>query len=504
MFNLSDNSRNIYLFDAIYTWSSQSVIKEMINLNKKNNEPINLIINSIGGVVSDALAIIDVMNAIECEVNTITLGEASSAGSLIASAGKKRYISENSQMMIHEAAIQGYGFIDTRDSKMDKTMQRIKSLNEKLALIYAKNTGQPFSKVAEMLGSKEDIYFSARESVDFGLADAILTNEEMKAIKLSEAFSNINLSQDLEVKKSKEVLKKVHLLKACELKDRNISIDEKTLLTLKNNFDNNIRGQEISIDYTHDNDNGEKKAGAWIKELIVENDNLFAMVEFTPTAEKMLKDKEYKYLSVEIDPFYSNEEGKLFNNVLLGATFTNRPAVKGLEPIKLSENINKNKIKMDFSKEEITSIEAFKAMNIEIKDIHNQFVSMQKNIETLSQEKSKFEAKAKELEAEAQEAKATIAKIENEKIENDKIIAFDNLVAKGIVAPAQKEKVLAKFSSKSEIEDFYKDVPASISVKAQGSDVVDGSIAEEDKKLRELAKQTGQSIEDIRKYGLKK
>ena len=504
IFGLIDSKRSIYLFDPIFPWTTESLIRDLLEMNSQSQEPINIFINSPGGYVTDALGIVDVMKAIKSPINTIVLGRAASAASLIATCGGKRYISANSEVMIHEAAMQGFGYIDTRDEKFAKALKRLDEMNARVNNIYAKQTGKSFEEISKVMGTKDDIFMTAEQAIAFGLADTILTEEELAKIKLSESFKNIKLSEQFEVEQSETELKRVHLLKTCSLKDRGVEITTATLESLKKNFEGNVRGQDISIDYTHDNDSGEKPAGAWIKSLEIEGDNLFAMVELTPVAEEMIKNKEYKYLSVEIDPLYCDNEGKMYSNVLLGGTFTNRPAVKGLDPIKLSENNNQNEIEMKLNPEEISSIEALKSENIEIKDFYKSFAEMKSqnaalvasNAE-LNQEKTKSETKAAEV-------MATLAKIEADKITAEKIAAVESLIQKGTIANSQKEKVLNKFSSKSEIEDFYSGVPASIKVRATGSDTEDSSSVVNDAKLAELSKQTGQSVEDLKKYGLSK
>jgi ATP-dependent Clp protease protease subunit len=505
IFGLIDSKRSIYLFDPIFPWTAENLIRDLLEMNSESQEPINIFINSPGGYVTDALGIVDVMKAIKSPINTIVLGRAASAASLIATCGGKRYISANSEVMIHEAAMQGFGYIDTRDEKFAKALKRLDAMNTRVNTIYAKQTGKTLDQINKVMGTKDDIFMTAEEAISFGLVDAILTEDELAKIKLSESFKNIKLSEQFEVEQSETELKKLHLLKTCSLKDRGVEITTATLESLKKNFEGNVRGQDISIDYTHDNDSGEKPAGAWIKSLEIEGDNLFAMVELTPVAQEMIKNKEYKYLSVEIDPLYCDNDGKMHSNVLLGGTFTNRPAVKGLDPIKLSENNNQNRIEMKLLQEEINSIEAVKAAGIDIKDFHKSFVEVKAENQVLLSVKAELESKAVELEAKANDAIAALAQIELQKVEAEKISAVDALVEKGIIANSQKEKVLTKFSSKSEIEDFYKDVPASVKVRATGSDIEDGDGKTlQESKLKELSAQTGQSVEDLLKYGMNK
>lgn len=502
IFDFVGNNRSIYLFDTIYCWSTESLVKDLLRMNDESKEdPINIFINSPGGVVTDTLGIIDVMNAIQAPINTVILGTAYSAASLIAACGDKRFISPNSEMMIHEAAMQGFGYIDTRDEKFTNNLKRVEELNERINAIYAKKTGQSFEEITKIMSSKDDVFMTAEESIKFGLVDEIMTDEQLSKIKLSET---IKLSEAFDLEESENELKRVHLLKVCELKDKGVEITESMLEGAKNNFDSNVRGIDISIDYTHENDNGENPAAAWIKsvELSEDKQDLYGMVEFTPKGQEMAKSKEYKYFSVELSPLYQNEDGKMYSNVLLGGTFTNRPAVKGLDPIKLSET-NNNKIDMELTKEEMTSIDSIKSeMQVEIKDFYSSFAEMKKTNENLMSEKAELESNQAKLQTEATEATAALAKITQETIKTEKLSAVDGLIEKGIIINAQKEKVLNQFSSKDEILEFYKDVPASVTVEAKGSDLEDPK--PEDSKLQELAKQTGQSVEDLIKYGMNK
>ncbi len=499
---IGNNNRSIYLFDKVNSRSAQLIIKDLLRMNQESDEPIAMFINSGGGSVIDMMAIIDVMNAIKAPVNTFVLGIAASAASLIAANGKKRMISSNSSMMIHEAATKM--IFDTRDPESFKVLDELEELNARVSEMYSSVTGKSKEDIKTLLSKKKDINLTAKESIEFGLVDEIMTDEQLGKIKLSEKFKTIKLSEDLSLEEGEEGLKKVHILKVCNLKDKGIEITESMLKGAKQNFDDNVRGIDIAIDYTHDNENGEKPAAAWLKSLELSDDNkdLYGMVELTPKGEEMIKGKEYKYFSVDLSPLYEDEEGKMHSNVLMGGTFTNRPAIKGLAPIKLSENINNNKIDMELTKEEISSIEGVKSeMNLEIKDIHSKMISMKASIDTLEEEKTELAANYATSQSEVENAKAKLLKIEKETIESEKMSAVNALVEKGIITNAHKDKVLKTFASKSEIEDFYKDIPAIVSVKATGSDVEDPTV---DNELAELSRQTGLSVDDFKKHGLKK
>lgn len=114
-------------------------------------------------------------------------------------------------------------------------------------------------------------------------------------------------------------------------------ITPKTLAEFKQNFDNKVRGIDIAFDYFHDSD---KEASGWPTELyLTENGTeLWAKVDWTPTASKKLTEREVRYFSPDFafqwkDP----ESGVLYNNVLFGGGLTNRPFVKEMSAIVAAE-----------------------------------------------------------------------------------------------------------------------------------------------------------------------
>lgn len=116
-----------------------------------------------------------------------------------------------------------------------------------------------------------------------------------------------------------------------------ILITEKTFDDIIHNFEENVRGVDLAIDTEHKADKGAK---GWIKEVFKDGAKLFAEVNWTPSGEKAIKDGEYKYISAEYSPLYTDtESGQNFRNVLVGAALTNRPFIKDMDPVLLSEDI---------------------------------------------------------------------------------------------------------------------------------------------------------------------
>lgn len=116
-----------------------------------------------------------------------------------------------------------------------------------------------------------------------------------------------------------------------------------TLRKLADSVTNRVRGIDVDIDYDHKTDAamGSKAAG-WVRETKVDEAGLWLHVEWTEKAAKAIKDKEYKYFSPEFQTEWMDAQGKKHEHVLFGGGITNRPFLKDLLPVNLSELSFKN------------------------------------------------------------------------------------------------------------------------------------------------------------------
>lgn len=116
------------------------------------------------------------------------------------------------------------------------------------------------------------------------------------------------------------------------------AITPEMLKKMSENFAANVRGVDLAIDYSHEN---EDVAAGWIKSVELDDggQTLWAQVDWTPAGQKALSDKEFRYISPEFMFNYKdNETLKEYGPTLLGAGLTNRPTIKRMEPVtQLSE-----------------------------------------------------------------------------------------------------------------------------------------------------------------------
>ncbi len=138
--------------------------------SEDNKKDISFYINSPGGSVTAGLAIIDTMNHIKNDISTVAVGLAASMGAHILSSGKKgkRFALPNAEVMIH----QPLGGAEGQASDIEISARRILKNRENLAKMFAKNTGQPLTKVEKDMD--RDFFMTAEEAKKYGIIDKVL------------------------------------------------------------------------------------------------------------------------------------------------------------------------------------------------------------------------------------------------------------------------------------------------------------------------------------------
>ena len=167
--------RIVFLSGPIGTELANLVIAQLIFLEAKDpQKDIYLYINSPGGSVNDGLAIIDTMNYIKCDVNTICIGSAMSMGALILSSGTKgkRFALPNSEIMIHQVLISGG--LSGQATEIEIYTKNLLRHKELLNKMLSDNSGQPYEKVCQ--DTERDNFMNAEEALEYGLIDKIYYN----------------------------------------------------------------------------------------------------------------------------------------------------------------------------------------------------------------------------------------------------------------------------------------------------------------------------------------
>lgn len=123
-----------------------------------------------------------------------------------------------------------------------------------------------------------------------------------------------------------------------------ISITPERVATFADNVNNGARGQELDIDFDHKDKSGE--AAGWVKRAEARDNGLWLFIEWTKTAAAKIKEKAYKYFSPEfVDEWTHPKTQQTFKDVLFGGGITNRPFLKDILPINMSELLEEPKKK---------------------------------------------------------------------------------------------------------------------------------------------------------------
>lgn len=281
----------------------------------------------------------------------------------------------------------------------------------------------------------------------------------------------------------------------------NIELAKEDLRAFKKNFDLNKNRIDLAVDYGHNS--GDEAAG-WIKDIeLANNDNqLWITVDWTPTAQKKIEDKEYRYLSADfVMKFRDPETGEDIGALMRGAGLTNRPFIKDMSAI-LSEFDDvelspeqETKIRDVIFGDELKPNEKDKEMNLD---------DIKKGVVTLSDTDKKDVAKAmgitvadantakqlSDVTKERDDLKAENKKLSDDAAQAEKDAEFAIMLSDGKAVEAQREAFMegniaefAKLSTETNTEETGAET-------GDNGEAEEGEVKDEDEahaKLSELA-----------------
>lgn len=166
------NDRIVFLGEDVNPHTANLVIAQLLFLAHEDpKKDIKLYINSPGGSVYDGLAIIDTMNYIEPDVQTIGIGLQASMGAMLLSSGArgKRFVLPNSRIMIHQPS---YGSPQSKVTDQEIELREGLLLKKLLIEMLAKNTGKDVKQVEKDMD--RDNWMSAEEAKKYGIIDEII------------------------------------------------------------------------------------------------------------------------------------------------------------------------------------------------------------------------------------------------------------------------------------------------------------------------------------------
>jgi ATP-dependent Clp protease protease subunit len=131
---------------------------------------VALWIHSPGGSVPSMLAIRDVMRLVPCQVSTLALGLACSAGQFLLSAGAKgkRFALPHARILMHR----GSAGIGGSAADIEVQANDLRHMVDTVLGLIAEDTGQPVERIFD--DSLHDHWYTAAEARDYGFVDEIV------------------------------------------------------------------------------------------------------------------------------------------------------------------------------------------------------------------------------------------------------------------------------------------------------------------------------------------
>ena len=151
----------------------QAIIEKNLMPNSQRPNELTLVINSPGGQVHSAFALIDTMKGSAIPVKTVGLGMIASCGLLTFMSGTKgrRVITPNTSILSHQYSWGSGG----KEHELFARVREFELSTDRMIQHYKKCTGLSEKKVRDILLPPEDRWLSAKEAVKYGIADKIVS-----------------------------------------------------------------------------------------------------------------------------------------------------------------------------------------------------------------------------------------------------------------------------------------------------------------------------------------
>lgn len=177
--------RKLYLAAQVDQDSMNDLTKSILEINDSDEElkkiyaiydieyrpkPIEIIIDSYGGMVYQCMGLLGVMNQSKTPIHTVVTGAAMSCGFMILIHGHKRFAYEHATPMYHQVSTGFWGKVKDLEEEYKET-KRLQKKFEKLTLERTKITK---NRLKEILKTKHDWFMDADEALKQGVVDSII------------------------------------------------------------------------------------------------------------------------------------------------------------------------------------------------------------------------------------------------------------------------------------------------------------------------------------------
>jgi len=167
--------RIIFLGVQIDDASADDVMAQLLVLESLDPErDLSMYINSPGGSYTAMTAIYDTMQFIKPQIQTICLGQAASAASVILAAGSpgKRFALPHARILIHQPYTEGGG----QGSDIEIQANEILRMRAEMEGIFAKHTGKKIEEIQKDI--ERDKILTAEDAQKYGIIDQVIASRK--------------------------------------------------------------------------------------------------------------------------------------------------------------------------------------------------------------------------------------------------------------------------------------------------------------------------------------
>tara|TARA_R110002110_G_scaffold204564_2_gene415981 strand:+ start:32 stop:676 length:645 start_codon:yes stop_codon:yes gene_type:complete len=178
--NKGPEQRSIMFVGELNEEKAADLISALLVLAQEKEEKatrgddIKLYISTYGGSAHEMFGIYDIMNWCKqfCDIQTIGMGKVMSAGTLVLAAGTpgKRRLGKNCQVMIHSVNGGSIGELHN----LENEMEQMKNLQDMYIQGLSNETSMTKRQILSLINRKVNVYLSAEEAIEKGLADEVL------------------------------------------------------------------------------------------------------------------------------------------------------------------------------------------------------------------------------------------------------------------------------------------------------------------------------------------
>ena len=165
-------NRRVFLDSEVDEDSAAMVVRGLYLMETESKtSTIEVFISSEGGCVYEMMGIYDIMNTIKCPIQTFAYAKCMSCAILLLAAGSpgQRWVGPNTSFM-HHAMSSG---TDGVRLKMKADVAHMDALESRRLELLGLHTHRPKKFWADRARRQADIYFTAEDAIEWGVADHI-------------------------------------------------------------------------------------------------------------------------------------------------------------------------------------------------------------------------------------------------------------------------------------------------------------------------------------------